>query len=84
MLVKYSYGFVVFPGGFGTLDEVFETTTLIQTGKTRNFPLILMGSDFWAPLRTFIEASLVRHGTIDRADLDRIVFTTRLLRERAR
>jgi hypothetical protein len=75
MLVKYSYAFVVFPGGFGTLDEVFETATLIQTGKIRHFPLILMGSDFWAPLREFIADRLVRHGTVEPADLDRIVLT---------
>lgn len=75
MLVKYSYAFVVFPGGFGTLDEVFETATLIQTGKIRHFPLILMGSDFWAPLREFIADRLVRHGTVEPADLDPIVLT---------
>jgi predicted Rossmann-fold nucleotide-binding protein len=54
---------------------VFETATLIQTGKIRNFPLILMGSDFWAPLRTFIDERLVRYGTVERADLERVVFT---------
>ncbi len=75
MLVKYSYAFVVLPGGFGTLDEVFETATLIQTGKIRDFPLIMMGTEFWAPLKQFMEERLVRHGTIQREDLDRIVFT---------
>ena len=50
MLVKYSYGFVVLPGGFGTLDEIFETATLIQTGKIPGFPLVLMGSEYWKDL----------------------------------
>ena len=51
MLVKYSYAFVVLPGGFGTLDEVFEVATLIQTRKIESFPCVLMGLDYWAPLR---------------------------------
>src|SRR4051794_26197387 len=54
MLVKYSYAFVVMPGGFGTLDEIFETATLIQTGKIGQFPLVLLGTDYWAPLREFL------------------------------
>jgi uncharacterized protein (TIGR00730 family) len=75
MLVKYSYAFVALPGGFGTLDEIFECATLIQTGKIRDFPLVLMGQEFWKPLVEFMESSLVTEGTIDRADLDRLVFT---------
>jgi len=74
MLVKYSYAFVVMPGGFGTMDEVFETATLIQTGKIKNFPLVLMGVDYWSNLRELCER-MVDEGTIDRTDLDRIVFT---------
>src|SRR5262249_31451557 len=50
MLIKYSYAFITMPGGFGTLDEVFETATLIQTRKIRDFPLVLMGRDYWQPL----------------------------------
>ena len=50
MLVKYSYGFVAAPGGFGTLDELFEVATLIQTGKIRNFPVVLLGVEYWSPL----------------------------------
>ncbi len=74
MLVKYSYAFVVLPGGFGTLDEIFETATLIQTGKISNFPLVLMGEEYWRDLRELLER-MVRAGTIDAADLARIVFT---------
>ena len=75
MLVKYSYAFVVLPGGFGTLDEFFETATLIQTGKIRDFPLVLMGTTYWRPLVDFIEGTLVRTATIDPADAARITLT---------
>lgn len=74
MLVKYSYAFVVLPGGFGTLDELFEAATLIQTGKIQDFPVVLMGTEHWAPLRALLE-SMVERGTIDRADLARLTFT---------
>jgi len=70
MLVKYSCAFVVMPGGFGTLDETFETLTLIQTGKIERFPVIAMGSDFWEPVRDFIAKSLSAHKTISPEDLD--------------
>jgi uncharacterized protein (TIGR00730 family) len=75
MLVKYSYAFVALPGGFGTLDEIFETATLIQTGKIRNFPLVLVGRDFWRPLTDFLRGTLERRGLIDRDDVDRIIVT---------
>jgi uncharacterized protein (TIGR00730 family) len=75
MLVKYSYAFVAMPGGFGTLDEVFETLTLVQTGKIEEFPLVLVGREYWAPLMTFLEGTLVGRGTIDAADLARITVT---------
>jgi uncharacterized protein (TIGR00730 family) len=75
MLVKYSYAFVVLPGGFGTMDEVFECATLIQTGKIQNFPLVLMGTDYWQPLREFICHRMVAEKTILPADCDRICFT---------
>ena len=75
MLVKYSYAFVVMPGGFGTLDELFETSTLIQTGKIKNFPLVIMGKDFWESMFDFMENGLVGAGTIDRKDLDRFILT---------
>lgn len=75
VLVKYSYAFVVLPGGLGTLDEVFETATLIQTGKIRDFPIVLVGRDFWEPMLHFMRSSLIQSGKIDRTDLERIVVT---------
>ncbi len=75
MLVKYSYAFVVMPGGFGTMDEVFETATLIQTAKIKGFPLVLMGVDYWQPLRDFLAGRMIPEGTILPADLDRLLFT---------
>jgi uncharacterized protein (TIGR00730 family) len=75
MLVKYSYAFVVLPGGFGTLDEVFETATLIQTGKIRDFPIVLMGTEFWAPLVDFLSRTMLADGKIHQEDLDRLTIT---------
>ncbi len=72
MHIKYSYAFVAMPGGFGTLDEIFETVTLIQTHKIRNFPLVLVGPDFWRPLMDFVHDPLERVGVIDPADAGRI------------
>jgi len=68
MLVKYSYGFVIMPGGFGTLDEMFEVLTLIQTGKVKNFPVVLMGTGYWQPLVDFIRGEMLRAGTITKGD----------------
>jgi uncharacterized protein (TIGR00730 family) len=75
MLVKYSYAFIAMPGGFGTLDEVFETATLIQTQKIQDFPLVLMGVDYWRPLVDFFRERLLREHTIDPGDADRILVT---------
>jgi uncharacterized protein (TIGR00730 family) len=75
MLVKYSVAFVVMPGGFGTLDELFESATLIQTKKIEDFPLVLMGCDYWQPLLDFARTTMVSAGTIDQQDIDRILLT---------
>jgi uncharacterized protein (TIGR00730 family) len=75
MLVKYSYAFIVLPGGFGTLDEIFETATLIQTHKIKDFPLILVGKEYWRPLLDFLHGRLVEAKTIDRIDAERILAT---------
>lgn len=75
MLVKYSYAFVALPGGYGTLDELFECATLVQTGKIKQFPLVLMGRAFWEPMIEFLRTRMVAEGTIDQADLDRFIVT---------
>jgi uncharacterized protein (TIGR00730 family) len=75
MLVKYSYAFVALPGGFGTLDEIFETATLIQTGKIQEFPLVLLGRAFWQPLLDFFRERLVAEETIAPDDVGRITVT---------
>ncbi|HUB08873.1 MAG TPA: TIGR00730 family Rossman fold protein [Myxococcales bacterium] len=69
MLVKYSYAFIVMPGGFGTLDETFETLTLIQTRKIKDFPLVFMGTSFWGPLIQFLRGTPIARGTLDEAEL---------------
>ncbi len=74
MLIKYSYAFVVLPGGFGTLDELFEALTLIQTGKIRNFPVVLMGREYWAELIALL-ATMARRGTISPQDLELLLVT---------
>jgi uncharacterized protein (TIGR00730 family) len=74
LLLKYSYAFVVMPGGLGTLDELFEALTLIQTGKISHFPVVLMGVDYWAPLRAQLDI-MVREQTIDVRDLDLLLVT---------
>ena len=74
LLVKYSYAFVVMPGGAGTLDEFFEAATLIQTGKIKNFPIVIMGTDYWKELIGFIN-KMAQHGMIAAADLSLIYAT---------
>jgi uncharacterized protein (TIGR00730 family) len=69
MLVKYSTAFVVFPGGFGTIDELFEALTLIQTKKIKPFPVYLIGVDFWKGLVQWLQGTLVRQGTVSERDL---------------
>jgi uncharacterized protein (TIGR00730 family) len=75
MLVKYSYAFVAMPGGFGTMDEVFETATLIQTRKIEDFPLVFVGVEYWKPLLDFIRGRLLIQKTIDAEDINRILVT---------
>ena len=75
MLVKYSYAFVVLPGGFGTLDEIFETLTLVQTGKILEFPVVVMGTDYWSEMINFVSQTMVREGTISPEDAARWVIT---------
>jgi hypothetical protein len=70
MFVKYAHGFVVLPGGFGTLDEFFEAITLIQTEKTKPFPVILMGSEYWKGLLDWMQGTLVKEGAISKDDLE--------------
>ncbi|MEE1963505.1 hypothetical protein SAMN04487891_108188 [Flagellimonas taeanensis] len=72
MFVKYSQGFVVMPGGFGTLDELFEAITLIQTHKIHTFPIILVGTDFWKGLLDWIKNTMLEAGNISPRDLDLI------------
>jgi uncharacterized protein (TIGR00730 family) len=75
MLVKYSQAFVIFPGGYGTLDELFEALTLIQTGKVRNFPVVLFGTRYWAGLIRWLRGCVAQHGKISADDLDLMVMT---------
>jgi uncharacterized protein (TIGR00730 family) len=75
MLAKYSHAFIVMPGGFGTLDELFEIVTLIQTGKMKNFPVVLIGKTYWQGLVKFIDDPLRSAGAIDRDDLSMIHLT---------
>lgn len=88
LLVKYSYAFVVLPGGAGTMDELFEAVTLIQTRKIENFPVIVMGTDYWGEMVDFV-AKMARTGTISPEDLNLIYVTdsvadaARYIREKA-
>jgi uncharacterized protein (TIGR00730 family) len=75
MLVKYSYAFIALPGGFGTLDEIFETVTLVQTGKIQDFPIVLFDAEYWRPLMDFLRQRLVATGRISAADLDLLLVT---------
>jgi len=75
MLVKYAQAFVIFPGGFGTMDELFEALTLIQTGKIRDFPIVLFGSDYWGGLLDWVRSAMISEGKASEADLGLLSLT---------
>jgi uncharacterized protein (TIGR00730 family) len=75
MFVKAAEGYVIFPGGFGTLDELFEALTLIQTGKVLHFPVVLFDHDYWAPLLDWIRGRLLTDGMISPEDLELLIVT---------
>jgi hypothetical protein len=72
MFVKYAQAFVVLPGGFGTMDELFEALTLVQTRKVTSFPVILYGSEYWGGLLDWLRSTMLSHGMINEVDLDLI------------
>ena len=74
LLVKYSFGFVIMPGGFGTMDEFFETLTLIQTAKIHDFPVVVVGLDYYSKLREML-VEMESEGTIDKKDMNLLLFT---------
>ncbi len=75
MFLKYSQGFITMPGGFGTLDELFEALTLVQTGKVTHFPMVLYGTEYWAPLIDWVKGSVLAGGYISEGDLDLVTVT---------
>ncbi|MHC5542602.1 LOG family protein, partial [Singulisphaera rosea] len=75
MFVKYANGFVIFPGGFGTLDELFEALTLVQTRKIKRFPIVLFGSSYWKGLLDWIKATQLAEGAISPEDLNLLIVT---------
>jgi uncharacterized protein (TIGR00730 family) len=75
MFLKYASAFVIFPGGFGTMDEFFESLTLIQTGKMRRFPVVLFGTDYWGGLVDWLKATMLKEGKISECDLDLFLLT---------
>jgi uncharacterized protein (TIGR00730 family) len=78
MFVKYSNGFVIFPGGFGTLDELFESLTLVQTHKISRFPIVLYGSSFWSGLLDWVKGTQLEAGLISPEDLNLLILTDSL------
>lgn len=75
MLVKYAQGFIIFPGGFGTMDELFEAITLVQTGKVHNFPIVLFDSAYWGGLLQWVRQTMLTEGKISPADLNLLLVT---------
>jgi uncharacterized protein (TIGR00730 family) len=70
MFVKYATGYVIFPGGFGTMDELFESLTLMQTGKIRRFPVVLYGKEYWGGLMDWLKSRMLEEGCVDEEDFD--------------
>ena len=75
MMVKYAQAFVIFPGGFGTMDELFESLTLIQTGKVKNFPVVLFGSAYWQGLLDWLNTTMLQYGNINAEDMKLLIVT---------
>ena len=75
MMVKYAQAFVIFPGGFGTMDELFEATTLVQTGKVKNFPIILFGTSYWKGLIDWLRTTMAAEGKIKEGDLNLLILS---------
>ena len=75
MFIKYSFAFIIFPGGFGTLDELFEAITLIQTGKIYQFPVILFGRRYWAGLLRWLQSRVLAERKISPGDIDLLILT---------
>jgi uncharacterized protein (TIGR00730 family) len=75
MFVKYAQAFVVFPGGFGTFDELFEALTLVQTGKVTSFPVVLVGTSYWGPLVSWLRDTVLAEGKLSATDLDLLHLT---------
>ena len=75
MFVKAAEGFVIFPGGFGTLDELFESLTLIQTGKIGTFPVVLFDTDYWTEMLDWVRGEMLADGLVSQADLELLYLT---------
>ncbi|MFI6427290.1 TIGR00730 family Rossman fold protein [Promicromonospora sp. NPDC050880] len=75
MFLKYAQGFIVLPGGFGTFDELFEAVTLVQTHKVTQFPIVLVGTEYWSGLLEWVRSTALAHGTISDVDLDIVHLT---------
>jgi hypothetical protein len=75
MLIKYSYAFIAMPGGFGTMDEIFELATLVQTGKIEPYPLVMMGREYWQPLFQLLQSRMFREATVSPDEIGPLLLT---------